>query len=383
MSWQDYKFLESASNVKAALTKALDRQPSAGLATEVATCLRQGRMFFESAKDAPLDIRPLLVQYGVIAMGKALAASRTLKPMNTFTQSHGLSDTSEYNANLEELRLTVLGAGSFHEFNDAARVLDVFRHYGPKHDYRKVFVEYAPSSEFAGKSFSFHDLFSRLPEQMALYASTFDQPSNCLDTHIYADNDGTAALTVKILNQPVVDLAMVQATVAKLRVDYPLLEHWALYEATGDYGELSLKFLNLDRNVAPDTTRIDIGPRDFLNDPISELPAPPIAVDRMPLPIYGSLFVGGNGVGCIRTLDGINTSLYAIVYMATFMLGSLVRYRPQTWVHALTSKVTRDRASDDHSVALVEAFLDHVLDRFPVATMQGITTRRENIMPTA
>jgi hypothetical protein len=381
MSWQDYKFLESASNVRTFLTKALDREPNTSVATEIATCLRQGRMFFEAAKDAPLDIRPLLVQYGVIAMGKALASARTLTAMNTFTQSHGLSDTSPYNASLEGLSLAVGGSGSFHEFNNAARLLDVFRHYGPKNEQRRVFLEYAASSHFVGKAFTFHDLFSRLPNQQTLYLDTFSRAGNCLDTHIYSESDGTAPLTVTIREKSEVDLQRVQTIVAKLRSEFPFLQHWALHEIEANYGELKLKFLNLDRASAPDATRVHVGPRNFFEEEIPPLPCTPTPLDKMPLPIQGSLFDGGNGIGAIQALHGINCSLYAVIYMATFMLGSLVRYRPQTWIHALTSKITNDRALDDHSVALVEAFLDDVLSKFPVIIMQGVTIRRENIMP--
>ncbi len=56
MTWQAHKFLESASNVKVALREVLDRQPNTSLATEIATCLKQERMFFDAAKDAPLDM---------------------------------------------------------------------------------------------------------------------------------------------------------------------------------------------------------------------------------------------------------------------------------------------------------------------------------------
>jgi hypothetical protein len=67
------------------------------------------------------------------------------------------------------------------------------------------------------------------------------------------------------------------------------------------------------------------------------------------------------------------------MYMATFMLGSLVRYRPETWVHALAGRVTGDRPLDDQAVALVEEFLAFMLSYVPSVAVNAITTRREDV----
>jgi YaaC-like Protein len=47
-----------------------------------------------------------------------------------------------------------------------------------------------------------------------------------------------------------------------------------------------------------------------------------------------------------------------LLYLGTYLLGSLVRYRPQTWVHALYGNDTSNRPRDDATRALIQSFLD-------------------------
>ena len=45
-------------------------------------------------------------------------------------------------------------------------------------------------------------------------------------------------------------------------------------------------------------------------------------------------------------------------YIALFLLSSLVRYRPQTWVHALSRSVISETPCDDQALSLIERFFD-------------------------
>jgi hypothetical protein len=53
------KFLESTDNVRPLIKKLTGREPSAAIARDITACLQQGRLFYEAAADAPLEIRPL------------------------------------------------------------------------------------------------------------------------------------------------------------------------------------------------------------------------------------------------------------------------------------------------------------------------------------
>ncbi len=378
MDWQSYRFLESAGNLKAALGKALDRTPNTAIATEIATCLQQGRMFFDTAQTSPLEIRPLLVQYGMIAMGKALVASRTLKAMHTFTPSHGLSDVSAYNAKVDELRVSVLGSGSFQEFNDAVRCLDWCSYYGERNEPLRLFLERADAASLAGKTLTFADVFSRLTSQRELYEKTFGVASNCLHGRFHVKHDGVPTVDVYVEGVPKIDRVELKKIVGVLRSEHDFLGHLVLGDASCSWGQLYLQFAYFDLPVENDLDEPNLierkgsfvrsGARPALRDwrknppPISTLLAVPSA---------------GN-LECARPLHGVRHSQHALTYLAVYMLGSLVRYRPQTWVHAMTSRVTENRQLDDKPIALIESFLRETLAAFPHVIVNAITVRRED-----
>src|SRR5689334_15480474 len=92
-------------------------------------CLRQGRLYFESAKGAALEIRPLLLFYGMVSFARGVVIARSLNSLATLNQSHGLSDKSGDDAFLPQLEVEIGKRGTFQEFNDAVRDLSVIRYY--------------------------------------------------------------------------------------------------------------------------------------------------------------------------------------------------------------------------------------------------------------
>jgi len=71
LSWHRIRFLESVTHLKALLRARSGRTPLTSVAHEISACLQQGRLFYEAAADAPLEIRPLLLYYGFVAFAKA------------------------------------------------------------------------------------------------------------------------------------------------------------------------------------------------------------------------------------------------------------------------------------------------------------------------
>jgi ABC-type arginine/histidine transport system permease subunit len=68
---QSIKFLESMANLRVVLKRATGRTPSAQVARDIAACLQQGRLFFEIAASAPLQVQPLQIYYGMVGFAKA------------------------------------------------------------------------------------------------------------------------------------------------------------------------------------------------------------------------------------------------------------------------------------------------------------------------
>ncbi len=85
----EIQFLESIDNLKRNAAQSQGWTPNTEQATSIAACLRQGRLFYDAAKSAPLDIRPLELHYGSAAYAKALVLSINRSRFNALTQSHG------------------------------------------------------------------------------------------------------------------------------------------------------------------------------------------------------------------------------------------------------------------------------------------------------
>lgn len=88
----DLKFLESTTNLRPLVKKAFGREPNAKVARDIAVSIQQGRLFFEQAEASPVEIKPLLVYYGVLSFARALTAAVKNKELSTLEQSHGLKD---------------------------------------------------------------------------------------------------------------------------------------------------------------------------------------------------------------------------------------------------------------------------------------------------
>jgi len=101
IDWYDVKFLESTTNLKDVLKRSIGRTASTEVATGIAACLMQGRLFFEIAASSPLQIKPLQIYYGVVGFAKAVVLARRLRAVGTLVQSHGLTDVSSQNSRIK------------------------------------------------------------------------------------------------------------------------------------------------------------------------------------------------------------------------------------------------------------------------------------------
>jgi hypothetical protein len=65
-----------------------------------------------------------------------------------------------------------------------------------------------------------------------------------------------------------------------------------------------------------------------------------------------------NQTTAIAPLDNdVYVGDYTLHYLALYLLSSLVRYRPNVWVHAISRSVADNNPSDDGALALIESFL--------------------------
>ena len=149
IDWYEIRFMESSSNLKGLLKKSIGREPSTKVAREIATCIRQGRLFFETAISSPLEIQPLQIFYGVIGFAAAIALSRKLVSISTLPQKHGLKDVSGQDSLVEQMTLEFDANGMFQGFNDAVAELSRINYY-PDAMSKCIFIPFDQTTRLLG-----------------------------------------------------------------------------------------------------------------------------------------------------------------------------------------------------------------------------------------
>jgi len=379
IDWYDIKFLESASNLRDVIKKSVGRRPSATIAGDIAACLLQGRLFFEIAASSPLQIRPLQIYYGVVGFAKAVVLSRRLKAIDTLAQSHGLSDISSHSSKIESLLMKVNRAGTFQEFNDTVAPLGGFSYYDDQMT-KLASKPFDTAERLADKIVPIQEIFARVPGLERLYEKTFGEPAKTLSMglSVWPRYNGYVELR---LDDPELfaDRASLATLVQKWRRRHPFLEKWRLSYASVGWDHSILGFCNVLKEAGEDDLaeaqfrecqpRLFEARTNLMHD---------LAIARIPFldilpPLCDRSTRGPTYV--IEPYDGIQLCEEAVLFMVTYMLSSLVRYRPQIWQHAISRSVSVDAPADDRCLALVERLLDAALESFPRMTVEYIVRR--------
>jgi hypothetical protein len=249
IDWYDIKFLESGSNLKPLIKKSVGRIPSTKVANEIAVCIQQGRLFFEAAATSPLQIRPLLIYYGVVGFAKAVVVARLGVSVDELVQSHGLSDVSAHNAKLEDLYLSISNKGMFQDFNDATAPLGRIWYFDGSMP-KWVPKPFDKAGALAGKQFPIKEVLSRIPELQRLYEQTFEEASNVLRIGLdYWPEYGEYA-ELRIDDPSLFsDRASLELLVRNWRERFTFLQGWRLVQATHAWGNSVVIFANVDNQI--------------------------------------------------------------------------------------------------------------------------------------
>jgi hypothetical protein len=366
--WQGCRFLESTDNLKRVLKMRTGRSPSTGLARDVAACLQQGRLFYQAAASAPLEIRPLQQFYGFVGFAKALVTSQRFVSLSTLRGAHGISDVSASSARLMDLSVRIGAAGTFQEFNDVIASLNRFCYFhGLTKQPRTISIPTARSSQLVDIQLSLREILSRIPDLGSIYRMTFDADPASLQIGVFHDYCDSRCWELQLSElEPISDRDSVRSAVGRWRTNFPLLQKWRLKSATFGFGKSTIIFRNLSNSG------IDEFSEDYLIQHESDFEAdqqPESSTEFSPIEDCLSPLSGGYSglVHAIAPVAGAYLSEYSLHYLALFLLSSLVRYRPQAWAHVITRSATSQIPTDDGSLTLLERFLD--LNSAAVQTM--------------
>jgi hypothetical protein len=151
----------------------------------------------------------------------------------------------------------------------------------------------------------------------------------------------------------------------------PFLRRWTFSEASG-IGGPSLTFRNaepLENELEPNVIQTHLW--GFATNP------PPFAhyfrdIEMSIGPLIGTPGLFGGGY-YMQPINGHCLAFQSLQFLALHLLSSLVRYRPATWMHALSRSANNGRAADDAMLALIESFMDKVQTSIPMFVAETIS----------
>lgn len=379
MDIHQLNYLESTANLKIAVQQSQMWRPSTAQAHEICACLRQARLFLNSASQAPLEIRPLELYYGVAAYAKALVLSTKRNTrLSTLAQSHGVKDTSSSDSRLESLRGKIEGRGTFVEFNDFVAPRNQIRFDRADRSAFTQAIPTASSANLAGLSMTMLDLLGRIPNLGELfYATTGRGPLARRAWFDIIQEAHPPTINVEIQEKfRTFDQFVQLATL--LREEHPILRHWAISRAyLGGTSHSAISFADLppDSNeYSPDHWKFHTNMFEYKQE---------ISVQsglRAAVRIDGGLAATRQrDYYLVSPLEGNSIHSHSLQFLALHLLSSLARYRPSVWMHALSRTAIAERPADDHLLALLEKFLMWAPSNFQTLVCETLLSSNERI----
>jgi hypothetical protein len=373
--WSKIRFLESTENLKSIVHHSTGRMPSTTVARDIAACLQQGRIFFEIAGDAPLQVKPLQIYYGIVGFAKAIIlARRVSSSIAALAQSHGLSEISDQNAKIEDMTLQFHANGLFTEFNDTIASLGRIAYYDERGCFQQIAKPFDMSASLTDSRCTLKDVLARIPGLERAYERTFGELPACWGIELHYQQ----AAVQLYLRVPTIftDRDDLCRLVQEWRAKFPFLDDWCFTQANRAWDQSVLTFNNWEKPADGDFSPEylvqqgdDFGPRR--NAP------PKLRPFESLLPVLAG-GITADHTRAIQPLNRVFLSEFALHFCATFILSSLVRYRPQIWQHALSHSAFENRPADDRALSLIEKFLEITLVEFPKLVEKTIDWRNSH-----
>ncbi len=356
------RFLESSENVRESLRLVTGRTPSTEVARGASICLQQGRMFIEASARSPMEIRPLLLFYGIAALARAVVVGHNLKSLATLSQAHGLHDVSEHKARLADLEVKIEGNGAFQLFNDTVSAHEGINYFEGSAR-RKYLIPTAKSVHFDRKVISLKEIFARTPTLENLYQLTFREPAKTFPFYFNLDGPPTGPASIRVdVSELWTDRDSLQTIVESLRMRFPTLRKWRLDKAEIAWDNSVLTFANVPREGIDEFGETGLRNEGNHFSALYHVGNPYLDFCGLLDPVAGG--ISGGYPFFVTPMDNHYMSELSLLYMGMFLLSSLVRYRPQIWIHAVSRFSDSDRPADDQALALTEQFMELSVSRF-------------------
>lgn len=361
----ELRHLESEVALKQRIYELTGRRPSATQVAYVSSCLLHGRLYWDSAAEAPLETRPLLLYYGAASFAKALVLAKNFCQIGDIASGHGISCSPGHGDKVGTYVAQAKGLGLFQQFNDVVANLNRV-HYFKASNSRYHYSSTSLAAQQTNLSITLQEILSRVPEISKTYELCVGEPARLLHFQFNAPFSEGDTYEIRVdLPESFSGRPGLAAHVKKIRERAPFLSAWRVGEASHAWDKSIVLFHNYAGAQSPaeidqlvesdDETAYQIG--NAVQGALEHFDAlkslPPLAGGYDGHPSY------------IETVSGFHLSEYANSLLGLLTLSSLVRYQPHVWTSAIHRRRFGDRAIDDQLLPAIEEFLDQATKAFP------------------
>jgi hypothetical protein len=358
MKWTDIIFLESSDNLKPRIKSITGREPSSSITREVSLCLQQGRLFYQSATDSPLQIKPLLLYYGTMAFAKALNIALNNTPISSLPQSHGITDISSQKCMLTDLTVKIQSKGTFQTFNSIACKLNRVDYIDSETMMQSFSAPTELSENLVNIQISLKEILSRIPGLETLYKKTFNELPNIVGINLKAEMSNKNAWEILITTEEIFrDRESLKNIVSELRETFPILEKLNIISAKPVWNASYIDFSNLpipDDEFA-ETNLLSREKGFETKDFNSRDESLPYAQFTNLMKSHVGSFSDDRHL--ISPYNNLYLSKMSLHYLGIFLLSSLVRYRPQIWGNTISRSIIDNSKSNDYMLSILEEFM--------------------------
>lgn len=283
-------------------------------------CLVHARNYFQSARDAAIDVRPLIMYYGISCFAKAIILFHSKKnpsKIRCLQSGHGLSlkwDSIE--KGFDNISVEVDASGLFVELNDIIKNQGYFEALYGKDSSRYFKYHASDSTQLSGRQYAVKSLLSCLPDIYNHYNLNYKDRNNTL-----------------------------------------LLED-AIFSKNGGIPKVEYRLANFDAVSYKDVTVEDMK-KYFPSRPCMHNMTFTIPMNNKLPPVYISLTHDKYLIG---ELASTFLHEYSVFFSVAYILGMLVRYRPEIWYEALSQRGN-----------IIQGFIDLCQVKVPLLSLNILT----------
>lgn len=325
----DLVYFESLDLLQRRFKENHHRKLAVAKGREIASHFRQGREFFETARRAPLMVKPLLLYYGVLSWSRGLILFQDPRLRETaLTKAHGLAahdwqkTLSKGMRSIGDLQIRI-ESGTFSQLTSATRNVQSFS--GGRW---KPLLERGAETVRPGMMLSARDVWARIPRLCSVFEETFEEPA-----YVYKASEALTAVTGS-------DLFL-----------RPLSPRAVPLEPEDIRSRLQL----------PPT--VNIQRRSWIRGYEYAL-----TVHSFDGSAWVRLLWGIETVVVAPFAEGLRLSTLSTLFMSAYILGMLVRYYPTQWADLV------HRGEGDVALPLVREATESIQSDFPKAVSDALQT---------